>query len=1308
MRIKQIVSVMSVLFMLAVATAVYGDDTSLHTVMDFNSLTAGKLTNDQINTVKGGWNRIALSYNGTETGYYIADGVFGKASGDKSVMLKSSSDIREPQYLQFFPNKADTVISSTDVFDISFDIAVSDNITSRYVMFRGKGNNDALNLLQTRGDGFAVCGKVIREYGLLEANRWYHFRFELQPGTSGDTKANIWMDGRLVARNEAIGKLNQGVFDWFYIYTDAGHSNAVDGEETYFDNFSFGVRHNSKLSSPVLNSAISMTSDGREVNDTFCAGEFKASADVDTYSKDAPIMLAAAQYDAEGILEKLYLNDYVAFEENNGIYNGTLEENFYIEEAECKSIKVMLFNKETMEPYAKSDMLYPEIKTDIIEVSPQIGTAIITDNDFESLPQGGLLSYTINELGINAKSNSYTVEQEDDNKYLRVNKTNSNDTHIDVNFTSSPNYLVVQADYRFEQFGSTVYPLILRDTKTNAGSVDFGVGTVGGSGMLTLTGGRKYQLYTGKWYNMAFAFDFGKHMYDFYINGEKVYENIPVSNDKFAIPAMCRIWVYSGNNTAVLNLDNYWIYEAKQPVNDLSEIKSKYISIMSDGTREKTLLKGRTALCIGNGIIYSDGKKELTGTPEDKDGDYYVSPETAIKLIGKIPAAYKSAKKIPVKAAARLRGLRIFEDEEKYLLIFSKRDFTADEDLIKETAVYMKNLFPSAEEIQSGMTKKNVHPRIAADAETFESIKESIANDANKLAWHNKIMAKADSLLDTPADQYVFGSESGGQKNILNVVRNWKSKMQCWGYAWQMTGDEKYFDAAWEELQSCCSFKDWNPAHTIDTGEALFAAAIGYDWFYDAFSEEQKKFIEDAAYRLGLYPIWSAYYGKLRTDATFGTLSGGNFVKDSSNFNTVVNSGMVCAAMAFADVYPQLCYDSVSKAIQSLSYSLALFEPDGAWEEGANYWNYATSCMAILIGALEVSCETDYGILAHPGVGQTPYYALYLDSYQGLNNFGDTWEGSHIDSPQLSLFGKYLDDDALICERYNSLITKNNTPTVWDMIWCVPQKAGEEPKLKLDYKCGGIDMVSVRGSWSDKNALNFGAHGGKNNVYHGHYDGASWIFDLNNVRWAVDLGMDMSTYVGHPMSTVYRGRAQGHNMLVFNPDENEDFIWESETPLVRFETSQKSAIAVYDNSEGYSKWCKNVTRGFYIGDNRRSLTVRDEFEVLSNDTDVYWCMQTKANISTDGNKAVLTQNGKKLQIEFKTDAEDFTVSAEKAVPINGTINNDWMTDDSDKTRITFKAKASGSCYIEAKLSAPGEDASLSGMLDMPIAAWTNE
>ena len=43
-------------------------------------------------------------------------------------------------------------------------------------------------------------------------------------------------------------------------------------------------------------------------------------------------------------------------------------------------------------------------------------------------------------------------------------------------------------------------------------------------------------------------------------------------------------------------------------------------------------------------------------------------------------------------------------------------------------------------------------------------------------------------------------------------------------------------------------------------------------------------------------------------------------------------------------------------------------------------------------------------------------------------------------------------------------------------------------------------------------------------------------------------------------------------MLVFNPDMDEDFMLQSYTPLMHFETANKGAIAVYDNSGSYSKW----------------------------------------------------------------------------------------------------------------------------------------
>ena len=73
-------------------------------------------------------------------------------------------------------------------------------------------------------------------------------------------------------------------------------------------------------------------------------------------------------------------------------------------------------------------------------------------------------------------------------------------------------------------------------------------------------------------------------------------------------------------------------------------------------------------------------------------------------------------------------------------------------------------------------------------------------------------------------------------------------------------------------------------------------------------------------------------------------------------------------------------------------------------------------------------------------------------------------------------------------------------------------------------------------------------------------------------------------------------------MLVFNPSKDIDFVVQSYTRLTRYETAPKGGIVVYDNSEGYRRWTSNVTRGFYIGDDRRSLTVRDEFTVTGNNT----------------------------------------------------------------------------------------------------------
>lgn len=60
------------------------------------------------------------------------------------------------------------------------------------------------------------------------------------------------------------------------------------------------------------------------------------------------------------------------------------------------------------------------------------------------------------------------------------------------------------------------------------------------------------------------------------------------------------------------------------------------------------------------------------------------------------------------------------------------------------------------------------------------------------------------------------------------------------------------------------------------------AFAIGYDWLYDYWSDEQKKFLAEKIYEYGLVPANDAYYGAL---GSYGWWTPGN----ETNWNVVCN-----------------------------------------------------------------------------------------------------------------------------------------------------------------------------------------------------------------------------------------------------------------------------------------------------------------------------------------------------------------------------------------------------------------------------------
>ena len=91
----------------------------------------------------------------------------------------------------------------------------------------------------------------------------------------------------------------------------------------------------------------------------------------------------------------------------------------------------------------------------------------------------------------------------------------------------------------------------------------------------------------------------------------------------------------------------------------------------------------------------------------------------------------------------------------------------------------------------------------------------------------------ADASLNV-AEKLTYELEDGVR--LLYVSRRALSAVENMGFAYQMTGEQKYADGVIDVLMKVCgdAFPDWHPYHFLDTAEMAAAVAIGYDWCYNA------------------------------------------------------------------------------------------------------------------------------------------------------------------------------------------------------------------------------------------------------------------------------------------------------------------------------------------------------------------------------------------------------------------------------------------------------------------------------------------
>lgn len=883
------------------------------------------------------------------------------------------------------------------------------------------------------------------------------------------------------------------------------------------------------------------------------------------------------------------------------------------------------------------------------------------------------------------------------------------------------------------------------------------------------------------WYRIALVQNYETGYRDVYVDGVKVSEDTSFKmEDEYAngtkdINLLC----FEGNGSAdYFMLDNIRVYEGTKPYEGAlldKEYEDSKIEIdTSKSVFEATtlmnlwgnqyldeLLTDFVALHVRSGVVYQKGTKTILNTEPIayKNGylvvleeicsalhlSYTINADTAVinssdgSVTNKeVPLiSYDNKNCVNAEEFLRIYGVVSVNTNDEIksngMLVAGNTSFEwpsaenqvgndlrtlGTRSMLQNLNEYLLFEQPTADTITKLYAESEttaVHPRIQATKSDFEQIQETVKNNMQMNSWYQQLIATADYLVDTDTTPLKYEFRDGVR--LLYVSRDMLEHMYTLGMAYQLTGEQKYVERAWIDLEAVSDFEDWHPQHALDTGEMAAAVAIGYDWMYDALTKEQREKIEKAVYRNCFKLACDGYqdWGN-----TFSVV-----VLQDGNQNIVINSGIALSAMAFMDVYPEECAYMTSGAIRAIGAMLVEFGPDGAWKEGTTYWEYTMQYASKLFSTLDTVFGTCFSLDKCEGLDKAAKYILDMQSDCGLFNYGDASATNYYVPEIFYLSNKYGDSkltSTLLSLNHGEMLKGEDIAL--SLLWYDTNVSAEEVALNLDGVYWTEGVASFRDKWTDGATAYVGIHGGKTNVMHAQIDGGTFVYDYAGIRWAKELGSTpYNTSVTSDRTEesgrwkLYKSRAEAHNTLVINPDDSGGQKIDAVAKLIRFESDNKGAIAVMNLTENYADYTESAIRGFFFTDDRTSLVVRDEINLIGEDNDVYWFMQTDAavTISEDGRIATLTQDGKQVYLEFEAEGNG-TASLEvtpstraylgSTSPLKGTSEEAADEECADTNRVVIAVKnASGAISITVKLTPAGVNASSVDAYTNSIESW---
>jgi hypothetical protein len=521
------------------------------------------------------------------------------------------------------------------------------------------------------------------------------------------------------------------------------------------------------------------------------------------------------------------------------------------------------------------------------------------------------------------------------------------------------------------------------------------------------------------------------------------------------------------------------------------------------------------------------------------------------------------------------------------------------------------------------------HPRVLADEGDWDRVRALAKADDGMWKMLLTVRSRAQEICQEP----VIARELVGPRMIQCAQRGLKHVLAL-AITYKLSKEKKFARRCEAEMSALADFPDWNPGHFLDTGEIMLALAVGYDWLFDELSPASRRKIETALVEKGIKP---------------GMAPGHHWENSKSNWSSVCYGGMAAAAIAIADVEPELAEKVLAKTLEKLPLMCKEISPDGAWPAGPTYWLYAMEYLVTLIALLEKATGSAHGLDKFPGFEKTGQYLCDMTTPTGgffCYTDGDNkremaiaqfWLAARFDSPEWLAFEK-ANLHALLEEYLGKDGAKKHAYRLMPlaMLWFAKSAKKAELQNKSALYRGDTPVAVLRNGSGD---IYVGVKGGYPASDHGHMDVGSFLIEAGGVRWGLDLGREDYGHVethGVPglwnsaqdsdRWRVFRIGPHGHSICRFghglqNVKERADF------------TQFDGASCAIDLSKVYAGQVGKIVRAVKI--DGAAIVIEDAWSAAT--ADYHWQMITAAEVAVSGNELTLRQAGKTLTMKVSGD-----------------------------------------------------------------------